>query len=150
MRALTVKQPWAALIVSGTKRVENRSWKCGEVMIGERIAIHAGLAVDDEAMRSIEIEHLVPRRPSWDTLGAIVGFVTVIGCVASRPELAQFYLSRGEREMGVRQIEWFSGPFGHVFANHDELARPIPCRGKLGYWHIPPEALSAVEIGMVV
>lgn len=27
MKAITIKQPWASLIVSGLKDIENRSWK---------------------------------------------------------------------------------------------------------------------------
>jgi hypothetical protein len=46
MRALTVKQPWASLIASGEKRIENRSWRPPAELIGQRIAIHAGASWD--------------------------------------------------------------------------------------------------------
>ena len=45
-RCLTVRQPWASLIIAGTKTVEHRRWRTdyrGELWI------HAGLAVDDTA-----------------------------------------------------------------------------------------------------
>lgn len=41
MKALTLRQPWASLIVHGVKTIETRSWKAPDALIGERIAIHA-------------------------------------------------------------------------------------------------------------
>ena len=40
MTAITVRQPWAALIAAGAKLTENRKWRPRSV-IGKRIAIHA-------------------------------------------------------------------------------------------------------------
>ena len=39
--AITVRQPWAALIEAGAKRTENRKWYPRSV-IGKPLAIHAG------------------------------------------------------------------------------------------------------------
>lgn len=41
MKAITVWQPWAALIAIGAKSYEFRGWYPPESMIGQRIAIHA-------------------------------------------------------------------------------------------------------------
>lgn len=51
MRALTVKQPWASLIASGVKRIENRSWRPPAALVGQRIAIHAGAGWDKRGER---------------------------------------------------------------------------------------------------
>lgn len=42
MKAITIWQPWASLILHGFKPYEFRGWHPGERMIGKRIAIHAG------------------------------------------------------------------------------------------------------------
>ena len=42
MKVLSVKQPWAYLICSGIKDIENRTWKCPQKYIGQRVLIHAG------------------------------------------------------------------------------------------------------------
>lgn len=39
--ALTIRQPWCALIVHGSKRLETRSWPPPEKLIGRDLAIHA-------------------------------------------------------------------------------------------------------------
>lgn len=42
MKALTIWQPWATLIMIGAKPYEFRSWKPPAWLIGKRLAIHAG------------------------------------------------------------------------------------------------------------
>ena len=41
MKAISIKQPWASLIVHGIKPIENRTWKCPEKYIGQRVFVHA-------------------------------------------------------------------------------------------------------------
>jgi ASCH domain len=61
--ALTVKQPWAAMIVSGVKPVEYRTWRTG---YRGRLYIHAALRLDADA-------------PEWDgpplVFGVVLGHV---------------------------------------------------------------------------
>ena len=46
MKAITIKQPWASLIVHGIKDIENRTWPCPDKYIGQKILIHASLKPD--------------------------------------------------------------------------------------------------------
>lgn len=68
MKALTIWQPWATLIVEGAKPYEFRGWLFPKSLIGQRIAIHAGA----RPMRRTEIEdiqsrlHVVPEQ-AWTT-----------------------------------------------------------------------------------
>ncbi len=48
MTAITVQQPWAALIAAGAKRTENRTWRPRSV-VGKPIAIHAGKRLPTDA-----------------------------------------------------------------------------------------------------
>lgn len=72
MKALTIRQPWAGLIVAGLKTVENRSWPTSYRGV---LVIHAGARPDDEAMA--EYGHLLDEYPA----GAIIGTVQVVDCV---------------------------------------------------------------------
>lgn len=49
MKALSIRQPWAWLVVHGPKRIENRSWHLPPSMVGQRIYIHAaaGMTYDE-------------------------------------------------------------------------------------------------------
>ncbi len=42
MKALTIWQPWATLIMLGAKPYEFRSWQPPRWLVGQRLAIHAG------------------------------------------------------------------------------------------------------------
>ena len=46
MKAISLHQPWASLIMLGAKRVETRSWKPPEALIGQRAMIHAAKRMD--------------------------------------------------------------------------------------------------------
>jgi hypothetical protein len=49
MKALTVLQPWASLIVAGAKPYEFRRWLPPTAMIGQRIVIHAAKRKIDQS-----------------------------------------------------------------------------------------------------
>ena len=41
MKVITIKQPWASLIVHGIKDIENRTWPCPKKDLGQRVLIHS-------------------------------------------------------------------------------------------------------------
>lgn len=49
MKALTVWQPWASLIIAGAKSYEFRGWRAPSSLIGQRIVIHAAAKPIDQA-----------------------------------------------------------------------------------------------------
>ena len=76
MKCLSVKQPWAALIVSGIKDVENRSWPTS---YRGRILIHAAKQPDRLAVLPKFKGTVLPRVEG--VYGAIIGSVEVVDCV---------------------------------------------------------------------
>lgn len=79
MKALTIWQPWASLIMAGAKPYEFRGWPAPRALRGARIAIHAGA----RPVRRAEIADLIVRLRSaeaWTT--------------ALRPEIALPLLER--------------------------------------------------------
>ena len=96
MKALTVKQPFAHLICVGIKDVENRTWKCPEKYIGERVLIHSSskrssdlFAINDEQHKDILHKQVVlglSGRYSID-YSAIIGSVRITGCTINHPSV---------------------------------------------------------------
>lgn len=73
MRGLTVIEPWAYAICHLDKRIENRSIRPPVHLIGERIAIHAGMKKPDlGAIQAIEGD---PRMGLVDESKLAKGFV---------------------------------------------------------------------------
>lgn len=76
MKALSIQQPWAELIVSGKKSVENRSWR---TWYRGPLIIHASKKHDWEAgewllSEGIEVDQACAH-------GAIIGICELVDCV---------------------------------------------------------------------
>jgi hypothetical protein len=121
MMALSIQQPWAWLIVSGLKDVENRTWRHPQ---RGQIYIHAGQKIDGAALYELERgRHPVTGRPlevgqlgSLPT-GGIVGLAEISDCVAASSS------------------PWFVGPFGFVLRNARKVPF-VPLRGALGFFEV--------------
>lgn len=129
LRALTVKQPLAWAIVSGIKRVENRSWRF-PYPLGTTIAVHAGLKVVDHLPVDVTPPADFPR-------GAIVGYVDVVD---------QHHASECARP-GSR-VSPYCSPWAYedqhhwVLANARSITEPVPCRGYLWLFVPPVDVLA--------
>lgn len=73
MKAISIKQPWAHLILTGKKPLENRTWSTKE---RGRILIHASKKIDVEAMKLFGITDHLPT-------GCILGSVEIIDSIPS-------------------------------------------------------------------
>lgn len=79
MKALSVKQPWAWLIVNGHKDVENRTWKTNHT---GPLAIHAGLKFDMLGYEWVQErfpDMWMPKPADFDR-GGFVGTVNLVNC----------------------------------------------------------------------
>lgn len=121
MKALTVRQPWAHLIMAGLKDVENRSRR---THYRGRIAIHVSL----KPSRSWVVSH--PDPLPWDFLdaaerawmenhnaGHIIGTIELADCVQDSSSPWAF----------AEHWHW-------VLARPELLEFPVPAKGKLGLW----------------
>jgi hypothetical protein len=124
MRAITLSQPWADLVVYGTKRIENRSLTLqgpARALIGQQVAIHAG--------RKVEIAVALLR---GFTLPMQAGVLTGVATVKS---VHVYPWSELPRDQDV----WANGPLLIELADVRALPTPIPCRGFLGFWPLITE-----------
>jgi hypothetical protein len=119
MRALTVKQPWAALIVAGIKDVENRSWFPREDQLGQRILIHAGVKRDKDGKDCGAVDY-------DDVKGALLGSVVLFDVV---PDSLSDWAVEG-------QWHW-------QLVDPQPLDEPIPCKGRLWLWQPPDELVKS-------
>lgn len=142
MKALTLTQPWATLVVRGIKTVETRSWHFGySDNLPMPLAIHAAKGQDRDAR---EFAEYLVRRGVLETTdlprGAIVGTVEYFGWCWSYPStVAELDPSELELELG----DWSEGRILWRFRDPVEFAEPIPRRGELGVWNwLAPEYMG--------
>lgn len=131
MKAITIMQPWAELIASGEKRVENRTWPTRHRGL---IAIHAGVKTNWGWENFPNIDLKTFERMSY---GAIVAVAEIGGCM-SMIDVVQARLP-GDPLEWLAAHEHTQGPWCWVLENVRRLERPIRCTGKQGLWNVPEE-----------
>ena len=124
MKAISIRQPWAWLIVNGFKDIENRDWRTS---YRGPVLIHAAKGMmryeyEDclETCRRAAKVRPFPSGTTWpapkDLLrGGIVGMATITDCVDQS------------------ESPWFFGTYGFVLTDAKTL--PFrPMRGQLGFF----------------
>lgn len=152
MKALSILQPHASLLISGLhKPYETRSWKPWAHLIGQRIWIHAGKATDDleemmeylcdradggpfdpaweayrEALKQMEFGHLkeMPR-------GRLLGTAVLANFVPTEKLVEPGYFGN----FGPGRFAWH-------FVEHQPLEMPIPFTGKQGFFEVPDDIVE--------
>lgn len=137
--ALSVKQPWAALLVGGVKAVEVRSWptdRRGPVLI------HAARVPDE---RPHGWAALPPRlRPLAERTGGLIGVAELVGCVPY--DTLEAFAADAHRHHN--RPDWFRPPrlFGFEFDHPRPLAfRPLA--GKTFFFRVDGVSVAAPEAG---
>ena len=116
MKTISIRQPWASLIVAGVKDIENRSW---QTKYRGKLLIHASQKFDKaglEMMKKMKIPEIIIETMK-DYRGGIIGEVNLVDCVKKSDS------------------EWFEGPYGFVLKNAKILTFK-PCKGKLGIFDL--------------
>lgn len=123
MKVLTIKQPWATLIMQGDKRFEFRSWKTnyrGELLI------HAGKGIDKEAMKRLS-KYIPENLPSEKILGK----VKLVDCIEMSTEFKEILLKENK---DIYTDSSFKENYGWKLENVEVFDKPIETKGKLGLW----------------
>lgn len=124
IKALTISQPFAELIASGEKWVENRNW---QTSYRGPLAIHAGSGT----------QYLTKRELAEYATGAIVATAELIACVninAFTPADEQELLRYGWTAEDVLEHPHCEGPYAWVLYEVRRCAEPYPIAGKQGLW----------------
>ena len=119
MKIISIKQPWAWLIVHGKKDVENRSWP---TKYRGPILVHAPAKPDRIAKHGLIVDFASLDR------GGIVGITEIVDCVTTHPS------------------KWFTNA-GYAFVLRNSRPLPfIPCNGALGIRDVDPRLLPKIKL----
>lgn len=134
MKAISIKQPWAYLICSGIKDVENRNWKCPQKYIGQRILIHASAKptvkgnciscwMTEDQYRFITLNISSGKRLNDICFlehysSAIIGSVKIVDCVVNHPSV---WAEKGVFNWVLSEPILYENPIENV-------------KGKLSFW----------------
>jgi hypothetical protein len=118
---LSVRQPWAWLLMEGIKDVENRSWATD---YRGTIALHASKSLVRseyaKAQNLIKVKQLEVTLPPLEQLelGGVLGLIDIVDCVPRHPS------------------PWYiGGNFAFVMAN-PRKGQFVPLKGQLGLFYV--------------
>lgn len=125
MKALSIKQPWASLIVHGIKDIENRTWKTN---YRGRIYIHSSIkeysidrVLDQDQLNCVNSKWEVGNYPDMPA-SAIIGEVDILDCVVNYGSVW------AEKSTSKTIYNW-------VLKNAEVYDQPIlNIKGKLSLW----------------
>lgn len=145
MKCLTVKQPWATLLVSGETRYLVRDWRTfhrGALAIqagGHLPRSHVELCCDPN-MRALLHRHGYDYAMELPAQ-AVLGTVAVIDCLPITDETLHLFDPHDPAALfGQIQI----GSWAWVCVDPQPFVRPIPLPGRLGIFTIPNSILCTV------
>lgn len=126
MKALSIIQPWASLIVTGIKDIENRTWRTnyrGEFLIhasGKRLKLGwAALTTEQyQAARQLICPFGTVNDSKSLPVSAIIGKATLVDCVQNHPSV---WAEKGVWNWVLEDVQLFDKPIVNV-------------KGKLGFW----------------
>ena len=119
MKAITLWQPWASLIVDGLKHIETRPrpW-----YYNGPIAIHAGLHVDREACIRFGYN------PDTIPVGAVLGKAFKQGLIHFENSVV------GPNFVPDPYGNFSLGRYGYPLVGIVKFEKPIPAKGHQGFW----------------
>ena len=146
MKTISIKQPWASLIVHGIKDIENRTWRTnfrGRVLIhaagfhGRKFSVNLTDAQTKAAFATIAKETMFGNMP----FGAIVGSVEIVDCVINHPSIWAEKTENYIIGMNPKLHEAITGKkiiYNWVLTNPIIYNEPIEnVKGKLSFWDYP-------------
>lgn len=120
MKALTIKEPWASLIVQGFKKYEFRSWKTN---YRGKVLIHAGLSKENiEKYKDYNLDI---------SSGEIIGEACITECILVDEKLDKKLRKIDKNVYGNNHI----GLYAFKLENVKKYNKKIKAKGKLGLWN---------------
>lgn len=119
MSAVSIRQPWAELIICHGKDVENRFWRCPEKYLGKPVLIHAG--------------------KTWETVGDLRYIHELKACQQKQLALGGivgvFVIYANVENSKSKWAEDFPGCV-HWLIDRAAPVEFFPCPGRLGFFMV--------------
>ena len=123
MKAITIKQPWASLIVKGYKKYEFRSWK---TKYRGKILIHAVISIEKDMLERFKEYNLDYSK------GAIIGEAEIVDCILVDEEFNEKLRKINKTVYGrSNHVETYAWKLENVI----KYEKPIYIKGQLGLWN---------------
>lgn len=149
MKALSIWQPWASLLVAGIKAYETRRWSPPVDLMGQRIALHAARTEHGLRIFCDQMVNASTAMHRW-AAGLRLGLPQVDlphGCLLGTAILAfalktDSPLVAGDLPQETALGDWSPGRWAWRLTDPEPLPEPIPWRGQQGLFSVPDHILT--------
>ena len=118
MKVLTLKQPWAELVLQGKKKIELRKWNTN--FRGEFL-IHSSKNPDKISMKKFGFENLKN------------GFILGKAKLADVKHYNNNKEFEKDKKLHLADLSW--GKYGFILKDVKRI-NPVPAKGKLNFWNM--------------
>jgi len=119
-KTISVRQPWANLIVWGLKTIEIRSWS---TQYRGKLIIHASKTIDEIGSKRFPMDN--------QSLGALIGEVDLIDV---KPFTVELWSELADSHLDINP--YIPGLFAWFISNPVPFDKPIPYSGKQGLFDV--------------
>ncbi len=123
MKVLTIREPWASLIIEGYKEYEFRSWKTN---YRGKILIHAGLNIEKNNLVKFKDYDINIQK------GKIIGEAMLTDCIKVTEDFQKELLKKDKIVYGQSD---HAIDYAWKLENVIKYEEPISVKGKLGLWN---------------
>ena len=149
MKALSLLQPWASLVVLGHKHIETRSWN---TKYRGKLLIHASGKKGHVDLREDEFyKHYCPlyERNKIEAIeklpiGSIIGKVNLLEVITTerareligeKSNIFNEEFLKGNKEKELAFGDYSEGRYAWLLSDPVLFKKPIPAKGQLGIWN---------------
>jgi len=122
MKVISIKQPWASLIITGYKAYEFRTWK---TKYRGKLLIHASQNIDKDIMP--KFKHLNLEYPT----GCIIGEVNITDCL----KVDSIFDKNLKKANNIIYEENYTNYYAFKLDKIIKYKKPIKAKGQLGIWN---------------
>lgn len=126
MKVLTIKEPYASIIMSGLKEYETRSWKTN---YRGKIYIHASIKIDDDLKSRKDLQKLVYDNNITLKPGYILCEAYLDDCIYMNDMFIK-NVSDKEKMVGRYELGRYAWHLSDI-----RVIEPVQAKGKLGIWN---------------
>jgi len=130
MKCLSLKQPYAELLVSGKKTIELRKWN---TKFRGRFLIHASKKIDTERAKSLGINY------TKLSAGAIIGSGTLYN-VKKYKNKAEFEKDKNKHYADIEKFGSYK--YGFMVKNAHRFRTPLPYLGRLKFFEAEYQVIA--------
>lgn len=144
MKTITIKQPWAHLICSGIKDIENRTWPTkfrGRVLVHVSAKaipmINPNNVFSYQQWESLSTDQKVHLMAGYMPTSAIIGSVEIVDCVINHKSIWAEKTTINQSNESDSENYDFKTIYNWVLKNPIMFPEPIPAKGRLSFWDYP-------------